>query len=243
MKKTLIVAVFVAAILFPLAAHAGDLPIFQGSAGALFTVGGDLWTKPKPAAPEGPGVAIPFNDTAGGVGVGGGMFFEARFIKYIGLEIGLLFEHNRQWFDIDYNSGAAELRYLMRYTNVRLPILVKGVIETSRMRVSLGLGPEFVFSRGDKSDIEELQGNVTNLNDLRALFHTKQQNDVFLCVALGFAFKVWKLSIPFNIRYSHNFTQPKPYEKRIGDVLAGEYDLVASQSMDLRLMLGVAYDF
>jgi hypothetical protein len=223
-----------------------ELPIFQGSAGALFTAGGDLWTEPDfPSAYEPYVDGVPFHDMAGGYGLGGGLFFEARFIKFIGLELGLLFEANRMWYDIEYTVGGftAEMRYKMKYTAVRIPILVKGVFETRVMRVSLGLGPEIVLTRGDDGVVEELSDHGIDTSGYESLFGTKPQSDVFLCASIGFAFKVWKLSIPLNIRYSHNLTQPDGYKQRVGDVVAGDYDYTASQSMDLRLQLGLAYDF
>jgi hypothetical protein len=233
-------------VLLPRVAAAGKLPIFQGSAGALFTAGGQMWTEPDfPSYAEPYVSAVPFHDTSGGYGIGGGVFFEARFIKYIGLELDLLFEGNRMWYDIEYNIAGilAELRYNLGYTTIRMPILVKGVFETKVMRVSIGLGPEFVFTRGDDMDIEELTDHGADLGPLEAQYQTSPQNDTFLCVALGFAFKVWKLSIPLNIRYSHNMTQPDGWRQRLGDLDRDERDYVASHSMDLRLQLGVAYDF
>jgi len=217
-------------------------PVFGGSAGALFTFGGDMWTEPDaPISLD----SVPFGDVSGGYGVGGGVFFEARLIKYIGLELDLLFEGNRMWYDIDYNIAGleAELRYNLKYTVIRMPLLVKGVLETNAMRVSIGLGPEFVFTRGDRFEIEELSDWGADLTAIENQYHTVSQNDVFLCVAIGFAFKVKMLSIPLNIRYSHNFTQPEDYQDRIGDIGAGEHRYTASQSMDLRIQLGLAYDF
>ncbi len=238
-------------LLAPAAARAGKLPVFQGSAGALFTVGGDLWSDPDFPSRLDPFVGgVPFHDMSGGYGVGGGVFFEARFIKYIGLELDLLFEGNRMWYDVDYTVTVpglgtvdGELRYNLKYTAIRMPVLVKGVFETKAMRVSLGLGPEFVFTRGDRFEIEELSDWGADLSALEDQYETVSQNDVFFCVAVGFAFKVKMLSIPLNIRYSYNLTQPDGYEDRIGDLEHGEHRYTASQSMDLRIMLGLAYDF
>jgi hypothetical protein len=223
----------------PVRAGIAKEDIFGGSVGALFTIGGDLWTEP-----DHPGVSfdgVPFGDTAGGLGVGGGVFFQARFIKYIGLEIGLLFEHDYQWYDIEYND-VTDLRYHLRYTLVRIPILVQGVLDTPTVRVSLGIGPEIALSRGARTDVTLESGPAGDLESLKARFKARNQNDVMLAVALGFAFKVWKLSIPFDIRYAYNLTQPDGHEERL-DMSPSSMSLVASHSMDLRLMAGVAYDF
>ena len=104
-------------LLFPLSAQAGKLPIFQGSAGGIFTIGGDMWTEPDAPADID---TIPFGGMAGGLGVGGGVFFEARFIKYIGLELDLLFEHNSQWYSVEttVSSVTVKVRYQMKYAAI-----------------------------------------------------------------------------------------------------------------------------
>jgi hypothetical protein len=243
MKKLIFLAAAAAFFALPRPAEAG-LKFFSGSAGVLVTAGGDIWTKPESNYNLD---GIPFGDTAGGYGVGGGVFFEARFIRYIGLEWDVLFEYNNQWYSINYNNGAAELKYSINYVNYRLPFLVKAVIPAGIVRFSIGLGPEFVFSRGSGTDIVATSGQVLNLEDIKGKFHSEGQNDVYLSVALGFAFKVWRLSIPLNLRYAYNLTQPKKFEDRMQPVLSGVYldsaTLVASETMDLRLMIGLAYDF
>lgn len=221
-------------------------PVFGGSAGALFTAGGDLWSEPDFPSHLDPFIdGLPFHDMSGGYGIGGGVFFEARFIKYIALELDFLFEGNRMWYDVDYTIGGydAEIRYNLKYTVIRMPILVKGVLETSAMRVSIGLGPEFVFTRGDRFELEELSNWSADLSALEDQYESVSQNDVFLSVALGFAFKVKMLSIPLNIRYAYNLTQPDGYRDRVGDIETGERKYTASHSMDLHIMLGIAYDF
>lgn len=240
MKKTLVIIIFAVAVFLPGYAHA--LPkIFSGSAGVLITAGANVWTEPESDYHLG---SVPFGDTAGGYGVGGGVFFEARFIKYLGLEIDILFEHNDMWYSIDYRHGAAELQYHIKYVNYRLPILVKAVIPAGIMRFSIGIGPEFVFSRHSRTDIKETKGTVLNLDEVKSTFRSKGQNDVFICTALGFAFKVWKFSIPLNLRFSYNVTQPKDSDDRMNPVIVGNtLTLVASETMDISLMLGFAYDF
>ena len=241
MKRYVTIILFGAALVLPGLAQA-KLKIFEGSAGGLFVAGGNVWTKP-----DTPGYivlddSIPFADTAGGYGVGGGLMFEARFIKFIGLEFDVLFEHNDQWYSIEVNGGVAEAEFHIQYLNVRLPILVKAVIPTGIVRVSIGIGPEFVFSRKDRTEVKDKKNNITNIQELRDAFHSKEQDDVYICTHLGFAFTVWKLSIPLNIRFSYNLTQPKGYEKRLGIVGVSE-TLTASETMDISLMLGLAYDF
>ncbi len=243
MTKLAAATVIAATLLCPLQARAAisRSDIFHGSAGALFTLGGDLWTEPDhPSwfAMDG----VPFGDTAGGLGVGGGFFFQARFVKWIGLEIGFLFEHDHQWYDIEYNGGAANLRYHIRYALVRIPILVQVVFNTPSMRIALGFGPEFAVSRNNRDDVTVESGAVPDVESIKRLFDTRTQNDVMICAAIGFSFKVWRFSIPFDIRYSYNATQPKGYEQRLG-LTTATTGITASQSMDLRLMTGLAYDF
>jgi len=243
MKKALVIIIFIIAVFLPGNAHALR-KIFSGSAGVLITAGGNVWTEPESGYNL---ESFPFDDTAGGYGVGGGVFFEARFIRYLGLEIDILFEHNDMWYSIDYGHGAAELQYHIKYVNYRLPVLVKAVIPAGIMRFSIGIGPEFVFSRHSRTDIKETEGTVLNLDEIKSKFRSKGQNDVFICTAMGFAFRVWKFSIPLNIRFSYNVTQPKDFDDRMNPEIDGitlkSATLVASETMDISLMLGFAYDF
>lgn len=243
MKRILPVAMVTTVLLFCSAAQAGisRKDIFHGSAGGLFTLGGNLWTEPDHSSTYSMD-GVPFGDTAGGLGVGGGFFFQARFIKWIGLEVDFLFEYDHQWYNIEYDGGVADVRYHMRYTLIRIPILLQVVFNTPSMRITLGLGPEFTVSRNNHDDVTVESGAVLNRDEIERLFNTRKQSDVNLCVALGFAFKVWKLSIPFNIRFAYNGTQPDDYLKRL-ELSGGSTEVVASQSMDLRLMTGLAYDF
>jgi len=241
MKQHMALVIFAVALLLPGLAQA-KLKIFEGSAGGLFVAGGNVWTKPDTPGNIILDDSIPFADTAGGYGVGGGLMFEARFIKFIGLELDVLFEHNDQWYSVEVNGGIAEAKFHLKYLNVRLPILLKAVIPTGIVRVSIGIGPEFVFSRKDRTEVEDLKNNILNIQQLRDQFHSKAQDDVYICTHLGFAFKVWKLSIPLNIRFSYNLTQPKNYEDRLGIEGLSE-TLTASETMDISLMLGLAYDF
>ena len=240
MKRYVTVILFGAALVLPGLAQA-KLKIFGGSAGGLFVAGGNIWTKPESNMDLD---GMPFGDTAGGYGVGGGLLFEARFIKFIGLELDVLFEHNDQWYSIEVNGGIAKAEFHLKYLNVRLPILLKAVIPTGIVRVSIGIGPEFVFSRNDRTEVEDVKGNiyVDVMEQLRRDFKSKSQDDVYICTHLGFAFTVWKLSIPLNIRFSYNLTQPEGYEYRLSLVGLTE-KLTASETMDLSLMLGMAYDF
>jgi hypothetical protein len=240
MNRILLVIALSASALAAGPAHA-KLKIFSGSAGVLITAGGDLWTKPEQSGSISLDDAVPFSDTAGGYGVGGGIFFEARFIRYLGLELDLLFEHNDQWYEVEVSGTNADVKFHLKYLDIRLPILVKAVIPTSAMRFSIGLGPELVFSRNARAE-EERSGAAFPGN-----FSTREQTDVFLCTAIGFAIKVWKLSIPLNLRFAYNTTQPKKAEKRLDYEISGgsisSINPTASQTMDLRLMIGLAYDF
>ena len=239
MKRIIAPVVFCAVVLAPGLAHA-KLDIFSGSVGGLFVAGANVWTRPESDMAVNLEDA-PFGDTAGGYGIGGGLMLEARFIKFIGLELDLIIEHNDQWFNLEINGGMAEATFHLKYLNVRIPILVKAVIPFGIVRFSIGLGPEFVISRNDKTSIDQKRGAI--IVDMSS----RPQEDVALCAGMGFAFKVWKLSIPLNLRFSYNFGQPKAVSKRIrpdvsGGTLASE-NLVASETMDVSLHLGLAYDF
>ena len=84
MKRSVPALIIVLILMVPATALAGisKEDIFHGSAGALFTIGGDLWTAPDPTAD-----GVPFGDTAGGLGLGGGVFPMAALIAREDLDV------------------------------------------------------------------------------------------------------------------------------------------------------------
>jgi hypothetical protein len=67
------------------------------------------------------------------------------------------------------------------------------------------------------------------------------------CASLGLAFKVRGITIPIRLRYSHNMTLPDGYHERNEVVshpgIMGAVAHPLAHSIDLRILLGLAYEF
>jgi len=221
-------------------------PFLELSLGAKGGGGGNLWTDP----PNEPPYALMFDDDTGGWGAGGGLYTELRILwGYLGLEIDLLFETNTIWHEITWNQ-VLETKWNLSWTSMRLPILLEGNLDSDLVRVSLGLGPEFVVGLGAETDLEVTDGeqyiSAADLANLRSAFTTEKQTDTYFTLGLGIAVKVWQLAISLDLRAGFNLTQPEDHDDRITYSFAGEeltgLDVISSSSMDFRALLGVAWE-
>jgi hypothetical protein len=254
MKPIFTATLVVAATLCSASAAAQDAapaegydPFFGLSVGAKGGGGGDLWTDP----PNEPVYALMFDDDTGGWGAGGGLYTELRILwGYLGLEIDLLFETNTVWHEITWNE-VLETQWILKWTSMRVPILLEGNLESEMIRVSLGFGPEFVVGLGADTELEVTSGeqyvSAGDLADLRSTFATEKQTDTYLTVGLGLAVKVWRLAISLDLRAGFNMTQPEDHDDRITyhTDSSGEYaglDVISSSTMDFRALLGVAWE-
>jgi hypothetical protein len=232
------------------AAEAEGSPFFGLSLGAKGIGGADVWTNPADQPPD----ALLFADTIAGWGAGGGLYTELRILwGYLGLEIDLLFERNKLWHEITWNE-VLETEWLLEWTSMRLPILLKGCLESEMIRACLAAGPEIVVGLGADASVEitsapeEAPQSVLDqlTAEYNSIFATEKQTDAYFDVGLGLAVKVWHLAITLDLRGAFNLTQPKDHDDRIvytgsGDNLTG-IDVISSSSMDFRLLLGVAWE-
>ncbi len=222
-----------------------DTPFFGVSLGVKGAFGGNFVTNPD-NAPIG---AIIYDDGAGGIGGGGGLYTEFRILKgHLGLEFDLIFEKNKNWSSITF-SNVVETDWIFTFNAVRMPLLLEGSVESESVRGSLGIGPEFVVGTGASTDIQVTEGSqYVDENELQASrnrFTASKQTDTYICFGLGLAIKVWKLAVTIDMRYAYNLTQPSEYDDRVkysGSTTDPDVETIASNSMDLRILLGVAYE-
>jgi hypothetical protein len=226
---------------------------FGASLGLKGGFGGNYLSKPDNTLPG----TLPFDGGAGGIGGGGGIYTEFRILwDHLGLEVDFLFDRSKNWCNIEYN-GLVDTDWIYHQTALRIPVLLKGALSKGITRASLGIGPEFVVGLAAETDIEVNEGEQYlgpgGTAALRSIYSASTQTDVFLAFDLGLAFLVWNLAITVDLRYAYNLTQPKDYEDRVEldsslDPTTNEWQLnqattAASNSMDLRLMLGISYEF
>ncbi len=222
--RRLLVMLFVLAL--PLTARA-DL-LWDLRVGAKAAVTGNLWAAPD-GAPRLTGGDAGWQNHLMYVGGGGGLLLELHVLKFLGLELDVLYEKNA--FKESINGGLATI--YTRYDQVRLPVLVKGVLPLGFLELSLGVGPEFTF--GTKAWLD-----TTNVG---AKLDAASVNDTFVDVDLGVTFTVWRLAIPISLRTAFNVTQPKEYLDRFESVSATGVTVKASETYQFALLAGVAYVF
>lgn len=205
------------------------------SAGAKLFVGGSLYGTPSnvPAGYSGLG----FAGSAGGVGYGGGAYVEARFIKYIGLEVGIGYDQTDLHRNITYN-GSFDVTERATSKSLRIPILVKAIIPAEFGRLSFGIGPEIVSAMTPEAKLELPAGATTN-----ATFTAVKAGGTRLVLDFGIAIDLpGGLELPIGMRASKALSQPDAWTDRV-QATPTSYSLKAESSWDFRLDLGLGYRF
>lgn len=233
----------VAAVLVLAAARPAAARVVQGTVGVKGSAGGNLWTQPDAT----PAADVGFTRPRGGVGAGGGLFAEVRFIEFIAAEMDLLFEWDSLWEHQDWWWGTTTTR--AETVNLRIPLLVKGVLPLGGVRLSLGIGPEFVVPLSSKGKLSTPAGVITNAGfRVRTKTSTMVTMEAGVTIALGL-----HLVLPIQIRAAYNATQPSNWADRVTLYRNGQvvqvpaafdaFGLLAQNSWDFRLLVGLGYEF
>ena len=219
-------------ILLPLTStHGAQASLISGSAGVKGAVGGNYLSEPDGAT----GMVGIFTDGGGGVGGGGGIFGEIRLLNdHLGLEVDLLLDANKTW--CDYNS----VDFIIKYTDLRIPVLVKASTTKGILRLGVGIGPEIRIGLSASTEMD-----APNNVDVSALtFTAVKRNDVALAWELAFAINLKIIEITLDARFSANLTLPKEYFDRNHFANANSsIETEAAHSVDARILAGVAYVF
>lgn len=267
-------ALLLAALVFSSSAHA---KIFDMSIGVRAGAGVELWTEPSGGAIPIPGDAsfrMPvFDDTRSGYSYSIGPYVEFRFVDHLGIEIGALFGRHTlledtDWsYEIEHANGTKEVfewktKEEIVFTSVHIPVLVKGILPVGIVRLSLGIGPEFVIGQYAYGTFEHTSGDDPQGD--RAVFRPDQngqtygtigaqsQTDTYLTTALSVDIDAGDFRIPIDFRFSYNFNQPGGYYDRIAfDQLPSAQNpgvhptraiVKARDSMHFQMLIGVAMD-
>ncbi|MBN2498111.1 MAG: hypothetical protein JXR96_26210 [Deltaproteobacteria bacterium] len=210
-----------------------------GAKGALT---GNLWAEPN----EAPARSDPFwGDDQFFVGGGGGIFAEVNFFGFVGLELDLLFEANSLTFNETINYF--EYDYDTHFTQLRVPILVKGTVPLGPVELSLGIGPEFVVGLSADVGFEihtalSAAQKAQALAQLEGLYGAEKANGTFLDLDLGVSISVWKLFIPIDLRAGINLDQSENYPDRV-DLAGNRATVKAIESFHFSLQVGVGWVF
>ncbi len=256
----------------------GAAPIFELTAGAKVGGGGEVWTRPsrrtisyQDQATGGSAVFdIPiFDDTRAGYNYSVGIYAEMRFWRYLGLEVALfmtrhtLFEET-DWSYTEMSAGGAREIFRTRteqhlvFTSFHIPLIVKGILPVAndRVRLSLGIGPEFAIGSYASASFRHKGGYALPLRGDRKDFEdmgARTRNDIYLAVLLGADIKAGYLRVPIDLKFAYNFSQPSDYYDRIeynrlpgGGAQDGHPNhgiFNARNSMYFQMTVGVAFDF
>jgi hypothetical protein len=205
--------------------------------GARLSIGGNYLTIPDGADPWGSYSTAPFEDGAGGVGAGGGIFFEVRFLNgHLGLETGFIFERNRDWCAIQID-GWDDHYYTYKFGNLRIPLFIKAIFTKGSPRFGIGIGPEFAIGFSSvNTDVRTDSGGSYEFEGI-------EQNDVFMAMDFSWAIERKPWIIALDLKFAYNMTQPKKYWDRVDNPSSHDFSTVASHTLDGRFLFGVAYEF
>jgi hypothetical protein len=209
---------------------------YQLTAGAKLGAGGNYLGKPDdPPA----GGSLPFDDGVGGWGLGGGIFSEVRFFNgHLGAELDLLIDSSHNWSKLSVGN-TVDYKLGWSATDLRMPILVNAGTSNEGTRVAFGTGPEFVFALGAKPTSEVTSGPNVPFPD----FDAKAKTHVNWAFNLGLAAPVGRLKLTFDVRFALNLNKQAKYADRWDLAsLTSPPSVVAMTRMDLRLLVGIAYD-
>ena len=217
------------------AAPGDDAKKVEQSAGLKLLVGGNLWSTPGniPGNYEGLG----FAGDGGGLGWGGALYYEARFFKHLGLEFDLGYDSSKLLRNVTING--VETKESVTSSGPRVGLFVKGIASAPFGRLSVGIGPEFMLPTSASADFEVETGQQLDPID------AEKKNSTMLAFVLGMVVEAGdKFEIPIDIKAAKNMTQESDWQDRVKFTNGNtSYTVVAQNSWDFRLAVGLGYRF
>jgi hypothetical protein len=231
-------------------ALAGEGTGMKLTVGAKGGGSGNVLTKPD----NGPTFfSAPFEEGAGGWGGGGGIFGELRFFGgHLGVETGVSLDYGRNKSTITYND-VLKTEWGWKMTSLRVPFLIQGGTSDApgKTRFAFGVGPEIsvpvssepILTITEGADL--IGGEPADFDDGFTLDTSTQVN---LLTNVGIAIPAGPLRVTVDMRYAIHFGVPKEYDERVTGLdfnmpLQPQAEVLAKWNMDLRLMVGLGYEF
>jgi hypothetical protein len=151
----------------------------------------------------------PWHDEALGVGFGGGIYADLHFNRLLGLELDVLFEGNRLFFET--YSGNEVLEQAVVYEQLRVPLMFKLIAHLSEhVEFTGALGPELLFGVGATP-----HSALYPPRDFNAYYGADEQFGFALSAAFGFGFTTDHLHIPIEFRFGYNMLGSYSYDDRV----------------------------
>ncbi len=223
--------------------------------------------RPYPGEPGKTYSAPFFNAGRGGFGYTLEWYGEVRIARYVGLEVGVgltrqFLQEDVLWrYEFTDADGvttfwSAKTRQELSWVDVSLPIIAKAVWPVShRVRLWLGIGPEFHFGRWARGsfDVSSMDKDTPPQAPVRRFRELRGRNvdDIYLASAMGIDLRVGGLVIPIAVRFGWNLTEPRAYADNVKvepfpqtSADAPELATVrASATLYVQLVAGLAWDF
>ncbi len=221
-------------------AESASADLIETSAGVKVMAGASMWTTPSDRPMNGGKEyeGLGFAGNAGGFSYGSGLYFEARFIKFVGLELDVIYDKSTLKRNVDFNGGVAKVQEKIAMTNWRFPVLVKGNLPTPFGRLVAMAGVEHVHGSSADLSTEFTKGQGTVETDL-----TAEENNYWMMVGgLGVTIDLLMLEVPLELRASKNMGQESAFQDRV-DFGPNTVTVDAQSSWDFRLSAGVGYRF
>lgn len=192
----------------------------------------------------------PFEGDVVGSGGGGGIFGEVRFWReHLGIELDLLLDMNRARCTVAQTSSV-DVDYILTYSMLRVPLLLKAAFQSGATRIGVGIGPEFRLGLTATPALEVVNGDnfqwERQLEAWKSQYSAQKHNDVAIAWDVAFAFSIQHWEITVDLRVAHVLTYPETFEERVdmqGDRREPIVSVLSTHSMDGRVLLGVAYSF
>jgi hypothetical protein len=220
-------------LLTPITRAAADVDLRLG-AKALLNLSGDIETGAPPAP-----YALWYNG-APGVGFGGGLYAELEFERIVSLELDLLFESNRIYFQGTVPLPAAENAYALvdqhvTFGQLRIPLLAKLTPRLSKhVEFTFGVGPELILGLGRSASTSYVANGTT--------YGAASVFGAAVALDLGFAFYTKRYHIPISLRFAYNVLSSSSYSDRVyASEFAKTYIVDAVESWQLGLVIGFGF--
>lgn len=163
-----------------------------------------------------------------GLGLLGGLALEARFFRFVGVEIDVYYGRDVAAGTFETEAGDAEVSW--SEPTLRLPILAKGIWPFGTWAPFVALGPEVVHPGLSRVEVEP-KGR------LRAIVSTEPS--LWLVAALGVEWRVpipgVDLRIPLSIRFSFDPSSASSRQERVAALPSDA--LVLNGALEYRLAL------
>ena len=174
-----------------------------------------------------------------GTGFSAGLFFEVQLWRVIYAEVGvgLSLKRGTGWQKQDEQSRELEIGA----TDLRIPLMLKIAFELddSGLRISGGLGPEFVIGISNYLKITEI--NIPSENAL--LLVPAKQNGIYLAAQVALDYRYGPVKFPLSLRLSYNPSAGKTTPERFAGWNSPESpgNFKSEFDFDLQMLIGVQF--